>query len=164
MTTIEGHETVQRIVATDHVLINGLPIWRIDEAVPIENSRILLYVKEFGCYFDIAVKQMKGQGASYVREWKKLPKPNQRLLGWWLDQGQDFYESYHRAENLLMLYQDFKKTTSGDFAGRISELRGLGLLYPHPDKSDEFKLDYDRARKILEDDGILSVKSSLSSS
>jgi hypothetical protein len=155
---IEGHETLQRIVVRDTVLVNGLPIWKIDNAVLIENSRIKFYVKEFGCYFDIAVKQGKGQGAYYVREWTKLPKNIKKLLNWWLDQDQDYLEAYHRAEDILTKYKEFTKITSGDFAGRMSELRGLHYLFPNPTKPDEFKLDYAKVKEILDNDGMMKVK------
>lgn len=158
MSSIEGHETLQRIVAKDTVLVNGLPIWRIDDAVLIENSRIVFYVKEFGCYFDIAVKQGKGQGAYYVREWTKLPNNIKKLLEWWLDHDQEYVEAYHRAEDLLNDYKQFKKITSGDFAGRMSELRGLRYLFPNPSKLDEFKLDYVKVKQVLENNGLLKVK------
>ena len=158
MSSIEGHETLQRIVAKDTVLVNGLPIWRIDDAVLIENSRIVFYVKEFGCYFDIAVKQGKGQGAYYVREWTKLPNNIKKLLEWWLDHDQEYVEAYHRAEDLLNDYKEFKKITSGDFAGRMSELRGLRYLFPNPSKLDEFKLDYVKVKQVLENNGLLKVK------
>ena len=158
MSSIEGHETLQRIVAKDTVLVNGLPIWRIDNAVLIENSRIIFYVKEFGCYFDIAVKQGKGQGAYYVREWTKLPNNIKKLLEWWLDHDQEYVEAYHRAEDLLNDYKEFKKITSGDFAGRMSELRGLRYLFPNPSKLDEFKLDYVKVKQVLENNGLLKVK------
>ena len=158
MSSIEGHETLQRIVAKDTVLVNGLPIWRIDDAVLIENSRIVFYVKEFGCYFDIAVKQGKGQGAYYVREWTKLPNNIKKLLEWWLDHDQDYVEAYHRAEDLLNDYKEFKKITSGDFAGRMSELRGLRYLFPNPSKLDEFKLDHVKVKQVLENNGLLKVK------
>ena len=158
MSSIEGHETLQRIVAKDTVLVNGLPIWRIDNAVLIENSRIIFYVKEFGCYFDIAVKQGKGQGAYYVREWTKLPNNIKKLLEWWLDHDQEYVEAYHRAEDLLNDYKQFKKITSGDFAGRMSELRGLRYLFPNPSKLDEFKLDYVKVKQVLENNGLLKVK------
>ena len=158
MSSIEGHETLQRIVAKDTVLVNGLPIWRIDNAVLIENSRIIFYVKEFGCYFDIAVKQGKGQGAYYVREWTKLPNNIKKLLEWWLDHDQDYVEAYHRAEDLLNDYKEFKKITSGDFAGRMSELRGLRYLFPNPSKLDEFKLDHVKVKQVLENNGLLKVK------
>tara|TARA_B110000240_G_C13195529_1_gene323907 strand:- start:54 stop:533 length:480 start_codon:yes stop_codon:yes gene_type:complete len=158
LSSIEGHETLQRIVAKDTVLVNGLPIWRIDNAVLIENSRIIFYVKEFGCYFDIAVKQGKGQGAYYVREWTKLPNNIKKLLEWWLDHDQEYVEAYHRAEDLLNDYKQFKKITSGDFAGRMSELRGLRYLFPNPSKLDEFKLDYVKVKQVLENNGLLKVK------
>jgi hypothetical protein len=158
LSSIEGHETLQRIVAKDTVLVNGLPIWRIDDAVLIENSRIVFYVKEFGCYFDIAVKQGKGQGAYYVREWTKLPNNIKKLLEWWLDHDQEYVEAYHRAEDLLNDYKEFKKITSGDFAGRMSELRGLRYLFPNPSKLDEFKLDYVKVKQVLENNGLLKVK------
>tara|TARA_B110000914_G_C15359046_1_gene397589 strand:+ start:345 stop:824 length:480 start_codon:yes stop_codon:yes gene_type:complete len=158
LSSIEGHETLQRIVAKDTVLVNGLPIWRIDDAVLIENSRIVFYVKEFGCYFDIAVKQGKGQGAYYVREWTKLPNNIKKLLEWWLDHDQEYVEAYHRAEDLLNDYKQFKKITSGDFAGRMSELRGLRYLFPNPSKLDEFKLDYVKVKQVLENNGLLKVK------
>ena len=158
MSSIEGHETLQRIVAKDTVLVNGLPIWRLDDAVLIENSRIVFYVKEFGCYFDIAVKQGKGQGAYYVREWTKLPNNIKKLLEWWLDHDQDYVEAYHRAEDLLNDYKEFKKITSGDFAGRMSELRGLRYLFPNPSKLDEFKLDHVKVKQVLENNGLLKVK------
>ena len=158
MSSIEGHETLQRIVAKDTVLVNGLPIWRIDNAVLIENSRIIFYVKEFGCYFDIAVKQGKGQGAYYVREWTKLPNNIKKLLEWWLDHDQEYVEAYHRAEDLLNDYKEFKKITSGDFAGRMSELRGLHYLFPNPTKLDEFKLDFAKVKEVLENNGLLKVQ------
>ena len=158
MSSIEGNETLQRIVAKDTVLVNGLPIWRIDNAVLIENSRIIFYVKDFGCYFDIAVRQGKGQGAYYVREWTKLPNNIKKLLEWWLDHDQDYVEAYHRAEDLLNDYKQFKKITSGDFAGRMSELRGLRYLFPNPSKLDEFKLDYVKVKQVLENNGLLKVK------
>ena len=158
MSSIEGHETLQRIVAKDTVMVEGLPIWRIDDAVLIENSRIVFYVKEFGCYFDIAVKQGKGQGAYYVREWTKLPNNIKKLLEWWLDHDQDYVEAYHRAEDLLNDYKEFKKITSGDFAGRMSELRGLRYLFPNPSKLDEFKLDHVKVKQVLENNGLLKVK------
>mgnify|MGYP006160451949 FL=1 len=158
MSSIEGHETLQRIVAKDTVMVEGLPIWRIDDAVLIENSRIVFYVKEFGCYFDIAVKQGKGQGAYYVREWTKLPNNIKKLLEWWLDHDQEYVEAYHRAEDLLNDYKEFKKITSGDFAGRMSELRGLRYLFPNPSKLDEFKLDYVKVKQVLENNGLLKVK------
>lgn len=158
MSSIEGNETLQRIVAKDTVLVNGLPIWRIDNAVLIENSRIIFYVKDFGCYFDIAVRQGKGQGAYYVREWTKLPNNIKKLLEWWLDHDQDYVEAYHRAEDLLNDYKQFKKITSGDFAGRMSELRGLRYLFPNPSKLDEFKLDYVKVKQVLENNGLLKVR------
>jgi len=158
LSSIEGHETLQRIVAKDTVMVEGLPIWRIDDAVLIENSRIVFYVKEFGCYFDIAVKQGKGQGAYYVREWTKLPNNIKKLLEWWLDHDQDYVEAYHRAEDLLNDYKEFKKITSGDFAGRMSELRGLRYLFPNPSKLDEFKLDHVKVKQVLENNGLLKVK------
>ena len=158
MSSIEGNETLQRIVAKDTVLVNGLPIWRIDNAVLIENSRIIFYVKDFGCYFDIAVRQGKGQGAYYVREWTKLPNNIKKLLEWWLDHDQDYVEAYHRAEDLLNDYKQFKKITSGDFAGRMSELRGLRYLFPNPSKLDEFKLDHVKVKQVLENNGLLKVK------
>jgi len=139
-------------------MVEGLPIWRIDDAVLIENSRIVFYVKEFGCYFDIAVKQGKGQGAYYVREWTKLPNNIKKLLEWWLDHDQDYVEAYHRAEDLLNDYKEFKKITSGDFAGRMSELRGLRYLFPNPSKLDEFKLDHVKVKQVLENNGLLKVK------
>ena len=139
-------------------MVEGLPIWRIDDAVLIENSRIVFYVKEFGCYFDIAVKQGKGQGAYYVREWTKLPNNIKKLLEWWLDHDQDYVEAYHRAEDLLNDYKQFKKITSGDFAGRMSELRGLRYLFPNPSKLDEFKLDHVKVKQVLENNGLLKVK------
>ena len=139
-------------------MVEGLPIWRIDDAVLIENSRIVFYVKEFGCYFDIAVKQGKGQGAYYVREWTKLPNNIKKLLEWWLDHDQEYVEAYHRAEDLLNDYKEFKKITSGDFAGRMSELRGLRYLFPNPSKLDEFKLDYVKVKQVLENNGLLKVK------
>lgn len=155
MSSIEGHETVQRIVSSDTVMINGLPVWRIDDAVLIENSRIMLYVKEFGCYFDIAVKQGKGQGAYYVRTWTKLPRNIMKLLQWWLDQDNEFKESYHKAEDIFNTYKQFTRITSGDLAGRMSELRGLRYIFPNPDRPDEFKLDYSKAQEILDNDGLL---------
>ena len=158
MSSIEGNETLQRIVAKDTVLVNGLPIWRIDNAVLIENSRIIFYVKDFGCYFDIAVRQGKGQGAYYVREWTKLPNNIKKLLEWWLDHDQEYVEAYHRAEDLLNDYKQFKKITSGDFAGRMSELRGLRYLFPNPSKLDEFKLDYVKVKQVLENNGLLKVR------
>ena len=158
MSSIEGNETLQRIVAKDTVLVNGLPIWRIDNAVLIENSRIIFYVKDFGCYFDIAVRQGKGQGAYYVREWTKLPNNIKKLLEWWLDHDQEYVEAYHRAEDLLNDYKQFKKITSGDFAGRMSELRGLRYLFPNPSKLDEFKLDHVKVKQVLENNGLLKVK------
>jgi len=158
LSSIEGHETLQRIVAKDTVMVEGLPIWRIDDAVLIENSRIVFYVKEFGCYFDIAVKQGKGQGAYYVREWTKLPNNIKKLLEWWLDHDQEYVEAYHRAEDLLNDYKQFKKITSGDFAGRMSELRGLRYLFPNPSKLDEFKLDHVKVKQVLENNGLLKVK------
>lgn len=139
-------------------MVEGLPIWRIDDAVLIENSRIVFYVKEFGCYFDIAVKQGKGQGAYYVREWTKLPNNIKKLLEWWLDHDQEYVEAYHRAEDLLNDYKQFKKITSGDFAGRMSELRGLRYLFPNPSKLDEFKLDHVKVKQVLENNGLLKVK------
>jgi hypothetical protein len=158
LSSIEGNETLQRIVAKDTVLVNGLPIWRIDNAVLIENSRIIFYVKDFGCYFDIAVRQGKGQGAYYVREWTKLPNNIKKLLEWWLDHDQEYVEAYHRAEDLLNDYKQFKKITSGDFAGRMSELRGLRYLFPNPSKLDEFKLDHVKVKQVLENNGLLKVK------
>jgi hypothetical protein len=158
LSSIEGNETLQRIVAKDTVLVNGLPIWRIDNAVLIENSRIIFYVKDFGCYFDIAVRQGKGQGAYYVREWTKLPNNIKKLLEWWLDHDQEYVEAYHRAEDLLNDYKQFKKITSGDFAGRMSELRGLRYLFPNPSKLDEFKLDYVKVKQVLENNGLLKVR------
>jgi hypothetical protein len=158
LSSIEGHETLQRIVAKDTVMVEGLPIWRIDDAVLIENSRIMFYVKEFGCYFDIAVKQGKGQGAYYVREWTKLPNNIKKLLEWWLDHDQEYVEAYHRAEDLLNDYKQFKKITSGDFAGRMSELRGLRYLFPNPSKLDEFKLDHVKVKQVLENNGLLKVR------
>ena len=139
-------------------MVEGLPIWRIDDAVLIENSRIMFYVKEFGCYFDIAVKQGKGQGAYYVREWTKLPNNIKKLLEWWLDHDQEYVEAYHRAEDLLNDYKQFKKITSGDFAGRMSELRGLRYLFPNPSKLDEFKLDHVEVKQVLENNGLLKVR------
>ena len=139
-------------------MVEGLPIWRIDDAVLIENSRIMFYVKEFGCYFDIAVKQGKGQGAYYVREWTKLPNNIKKLLEWWLDHDQEYVEAYHRAEDLLNDYKQFKKITSGDFAGRMSELRGLRYLFPNPSKLDEFKIDYVKVKQVLENNGLLKVR------
>ena len=139
-------------------MVEGLPIWRIDDAVLIENSRIMFYVKEFGCYFDIAVKQGKGQGAYYVREWTKLPNNIKKLLEWWLDHDQEYVEAYHRAEDLLNDYKQFKKITSGDFAGRMSELRGLRYLFPNPSKLDEFKLDHVKVKQVLENNGLLKVR------
>lgn len=151
----EGTESIRRIAVADDVLVHGLPVWKIDNAVPIENSRILLYVKEFGCYLDIAVKQVKGKGAHYVRDWDKLKGNLAKLLSWWIDHDDEFIQEYHKAEELLVLYQEFTKITSGDFAGRISELRGLGLLFAHPDNKDQFKLDYTRVRTILSNGGKL---------
>ena len=139
-------------------MVEGLPIWRIDDAVLIENSRIMFYVKEFGCYFDIAVKQGKGQGAYYVREWTKLPNNIKKLLEWWIDHDQEYVEAYHRAEDLLNDYKQFKKITSGDFAGRMSELRGLRYLFPNPSKLDEFKLDHVKVKQVLENNGLLKVR------
>ena len=139
-------------------MVAGLPIWRIDDAVLIENSRIMFYVKEFGFYFDIAVKQGKGQGAYYVREWTKLPNNIKKLLEWWLDHDQEYVEAYHRAEDLLNDYKQFKKITSGDFAGRMSELRGLRYLFPNPSKLDEFKLDHVKVKQVLENNGLLKVR------
>ena len=150
---VEGLELVQRIVVQDKVTVHGMPVWKIDNAVIIENSRIIFYIKEFGCFFDVAVKQGKGQGAHYVRHWTKLPKNVMKLLAWWIAQDQDFIESYHIHESLLEKYKESVKITSGDFAGRM-------LLFKNPDKPDEFKLDYTKTRELLGKNGDLKILSS----
>lgn len=153
--TTEGHESVTRIVVKDDVMVQGMPVWKIDNAVMIENSRIVFYVKEFGCYFDIAVKQGKGQGAHYVREWEKLPNNLAKILSWWMDHDKEFIEDYHIAEKLLDEYKETNKISSGNWAARMSELRGLGLLFPNPGAKDQFKLDYTRTRTLLSNGGKL---------
>jgi hypothetical protein len=98
---VEGTENITRVSVKDDVLIDGMPVWRVEEAVPIINSRIIIFVKQFGCYIDVPVVQQKGQGAYYVRGWTKLNKGCLELITWWIEQGRDFYEDYHIAENIL---------------------------------------------------------------
>lgn len=152
---VEGTENITRVSVKDDVLIEGLPVWRVEEAVPIINSRIMIYIHQFGCYIDVPVVQQKGQGAYYVREWTKLNKGCLELITWWIEQGKEFYEDYHIAENIFDTYRQTKAISSGSFAGRISELRGLGLLYPSENKKDVFKLDWSRAKGLIERGGKL---------
>jgi hypothetical protein len=160
-TEIEGHSNVQRIVVKDSKQLQGIPIWVSDQPVLIEHGRIKFFLPEIGCMFDIPVKQSKGQGAYYVHDWKKLPNNVMKIMAWWIAQDQEFVESYHKAEELLVMYQNYQRnkknkvTTSGDWAGRMSELRGLKLLFENPDAGDEFKLDYSRSRLLLSNGGKL---------
>ena len=152
---VEGHENITRVTVKDDVMIHGVQMWRVEQNVPIINSRILVYIKQFECYFDIPVTQQKGQGAYYVRDWIKLNKGCLELITWWIEQGQDFYEDYHIAEKIFETYRQTKTISSGSFAGRISELRGLGLLFPSHNKKDVFKLDWSRANDLIGRGGVL---------
>lgn len=152
---VEGTENITRVTVKDDVLVDGMPIWRVEEAVPIINSRIVIFIKQFGCYIDVPVVQQKGQGAYYVHAWKKLNKGCLSLITWWIDQGQDYYEDYHGHEDIFDSYRQTKTISTGGFAGRMSELRGLGLLFPSENKKDVFKLDWSRAKKLIENNGEL---------
>lgn len=151
----EGHESITRVTVKDDVVIQGMPVWRVEEAVPIINSRITIYIHQFGCYIDVPVVQQKGQGAYYVHTWTKLNKGCLEMINWWINQGQDYYEDYHGHEAILETYGQTKAISSGSFAGRMSELRGLGLLFPSPDKKDMFKLDWARAKSLIQAGGVL---------
>jgi len=151
----EGLETFGRVTVKNGIPVEGKVVWVINEAVPIINGRIKFYSKEFDSVFDIPVIQQKGQGVYYVHEWTKLNRGCLQIITWWIEQGEEFYEEYHTAENILNKYKESKSISSGSFAGRISELRGLRLLFQSSDNSDMFKLDWSRAKEIINKGGAL---------
>ena len=151
----EGLDVFQRVTVKNGVPVAGKVIWIVDESVSIIDGRIKFYCRELDCIFDIPVKQMKGQGTYYSKSWKKLPKQNLDVLTWWIEQGSEYYETYHGYEDLLTLIKAQLSISTGAFQGRISELRGLKLLFQDPDKKDHWKLDWSRAKEIIANDGKL---------
>jgi len=151
----EGLDTFQRVTVKNGVPVAGKVIWIVNESVPIIDGRIQFYSRELDVIFDIPVKQMKGQGTYYSKKWEKLPKQNLEVVTWWIEQGVEFYENYHTYEELLTLIKAQLSISTGAFQGRISELRGLKLLFTDPKKKDHFKLDWSRAKEIISNDGKL---------
>lgn len=133
---------------------DGKPIWEIQTPVEIHDGKIFFYDKNFECYFDITVRQVKGEGAYY---YEKTENPSEDHIE--IMKMMQFLEPQKRTWtkqelfNQLRLYHhtfEIKKEVKiSPFLGRCSEFTRKKIIILH--EKDKYKINHEYISQILKD-------------
>lgn len=105
-----------------------------------------------------------GEGAQYVKDWKKLPDKLQRILAVWISKPTLRYEVLTKDRIFTELIKAGLFIKEDPFNARISELLGLGLITmvryekdsPHHNISiPKYFVSISKVTKILNNNGEL---------
>lgn len=132
---------------------DGKIVWTIIEPVVTHDGGIFFYDEKLQCYFDIKIKQTKGEGAYYYESVKKPDSDHIEIM-----KMMQFLKAQNRTWkqqelfNQLKLYHNTfgikKEIKISPFLGRLSEFVRKKIIVL--DKDSHYKINHQYISKILE--------------
>lgn len=133
-------------------LLNGKPVWTIEQPVATHDGKIFFYDENLQCYFDIKIHQTKGEGAHYYKNAEKPDNDHIEIM-----KMMQFLKPQNKTWTTQELYQqlvqcriDFgpdKEVAIKPFSGRMSELFKKDVIIK--DKGDTYKINHEYIEIIL---------------